>query len=53
MTSLSGERSQTQEVLAQLGDLGVHRVLEVRASEPLFEGNYRAKIELLARVALS
>jgi alkanesulfonate monooxygenase SsuD/methylene tetrahydromethanopterin reductase-like flavin-dependent oxidoreductase (luciferase family) len=52
MISLEGERSAIQEMLAQLGELGVHRVVEVSASEPLFVGDYRAKIARLARVAL-
>jgi len=52
MISLSGERTQTQELLGQLGELGVNRVVQVSASEPLFEGDYRAKIEHLARIAL-
>jgi hypothetical protein len=30
----------------------VNRVVHVSASEPLFEGDYRGKIERLARVAL-
>jgi probable F420-dependent oxidoreductase len=53
MISLKGERSQIQDLLAQLGAVGVKRVVEVSASEPLFAGDYRAKIERLARVALS
>ena len=52
MISLNGDRSQSQELLGQLGELGVHRVVEVSASEPLFVGDYRAKIERLARIAL-
>jgi alkanesulfonate monooxygenase SsuD/methylene tetrahydromethanopterin reductase-like flavin-dependent oxidoreductase (luciferase family) len=52
MISLTGERSQTRDLLTQLSELGVNRVVEVSASEPLFEGDYRAKIERLARVAL-
>jgi len=52
MICLTGERAQTQELLAQLAQLGVNRVVNVSASEPLFEGDYRAKIEHLARIAL-
>jgi alkanesulfonate monooxygenase SsuD/methylene tetrahydromethanopterin reductase-like flavin-dependent oxidoreductase (luciferase family) len=52
MISLNGDRSQSQELLGQLGELGVLRVVEVSASEPLFVGDYRAKIERLARIAL-
>jgi len=52
MISLNGDRSQSQELLGQLGELGVRRVVEVSASEPLFVGDYRAKIERLARIAL-
>jgi alkanesulfonate monooxygenase SsuD/methylene tetrahydromethanopterin reductase-like flavin-dependent oxidoreductase (luciferase family) len=52
MISLGGERPATQELLGQLSELGVQRVVEVSASEPLFVGDYRAKIEHLARVAL-
>ncbi|HKV55682.1 MAG TPA: LLM class F420-dependent oxidoreductase, partial [Candidatus Binataceae bacterium] len=52
MLTLPGERPQAQELLAQLGELGIGRVVEVSASEPLFVGDYRAKIERLAKVAL-
>jgi probable F420-dependent oxidoreductase len=52
MISLTGERSATQEVIAQLGELGVNRIVEVSATEPLFVGDYRGKIERLARIAL-
>jgi alkanesulfonate monooxygenase SsuD/methylene tetrahydromethanopterin reductase-like flavin-dependent oxidoreductase (luciferase family) len=52
MITLPQDRSQTQEMLAQLGELGVTRVVEVSASEPLFVGDYRAKLDRLARVAL-
>jgi len=52
MISLNGDRSQSQELLGQLGELGVRRVVEVSASEPLFVGDYRAKIERLAQIAL-
>jgi alkanesulfonate monooxygenase SsuD/methylene tetrahydromethanopterin reductase-like flavin-dependent oxidoreductase (luciferase family) len=48
MISLGDERSAIQELLAQLGELGVHCVVELSASEPLFVGDYRAKIERLA-----
>ena len=52
MISLNGDRSQSQELLGQPGELGVRRVVEVSASEPLFVGDYRAKIERLAQIAL-
>jgi alkanesulfonate monooxygenase SsuD/methylene tetrahydromethanopterin reductase-like flavin-dependent oxidoreductase (luciferase family) len=52
MICLTGERAETQALLAQLDELGVNRVVHVSASEPLFEGDYRAKIEHLARIAL-
>jgi hypothetical protein len=35
-----------------LAELGVNRVVQVSASEPLFEGDYRAKLDHLARIAL-
>ena len=53
MLSLNGERSQTQDMMGQLEQLGVNRVVHVSASEPLFEGDYRAKLDRLARTALS
>lgn len=52
MISLPQDRSRTQEMLKELGELGVTRVVEVSASEPLFAGDYRAKLDRLARVAL-
>src|SRR5262245_17574106 len=52
MISLPDERTHAQELIAALAELGVQRVVEVSASEPLFAGNYRAKVERLARVAL-
>jgi probable F420-dependent oxidoreductase len=52
MICLRAERAQTQELLAQLEEAGVNRVVQVSASEPLFEGDYRAKIEHLVRIAL-
>ncbi|MBV8771382.1 MAG: LLM class flavin-dependent oxidoreductase, partial [Deltaproteobacteria bacterium] len=52
MLCLTGERSQTQELLGQLAELGVTRVVQVSAAEPLFEGDYRVKIERLASIAL-
>jgi probable F420-dependent oxidoreductase len=51
MISLPAERSQTQELLAQFAELGVNRVVEVSAAEPLFLGDYRAKLDRLARAA--
>jgi probable F420-dependent oxidoreductase len=53
MISLGGERSEVQHLIGQLEELGVRRIVEVSASEPLFDGDYRPKIERLARVALS
>jgi alkanesulfonate monooxygenase SsuD/methylene tetrahydromethanopterin reductase-like flavin-dependent oxidoreductase (luciferase family) len=52
MLCLTGDRAQTQELLAQLAELGVTRVVQVSASEPLFEGDYRPKLDHLARIAL-
>jgi probable F420-dependent oxidoreductase len=52
MISLNSERAKTQQLLAQLEELGVNRVVEVSASEPLFSGDYRAKLERLAGIAL-
>lgn len=52
MISLGPERAQTQELLHELEELGVHRAVEVSASEPLFVGDHRAKLERLARTAL-
>lgn len=52
MLCLTGDRAQTQELLAQLTDLGVNRVVHVSASEPLFDGDYRPKLERLAQIAL-
>jgi hypothetical protein len=48
MISLPGERSQTQDLLGALEALGVGRIVEVSASEPLFGvGDYRKKLEWL------
>jgi hypothetical protein len=52
MTSLDGDRSQIQELFRQLEELGVQRVVEVKVYEPFFEGDYRAKLEQLAKIAL-
>lgn len=52
MICLTGDRSQTQQLLAQMDELGVNRVVQVSASEPLFEGDYRAKLDHLTRIAL-
>jgi len=53
MMDLPHERSQAQELIAELGALGVHRVVQVSAVEPLFgAGDYRAKLDQLARTAL-
>jgi hypothetical protein len=52
MISLKGDRAQVQDLIGELEQLGVHRIVQVSASEPLFIGDYRAKIEDLARLAL-
>jgi probable F420-dependent oxidoreductase len=52
MISLPGERAHTQELLGEFAAMGVNRVVEVSASEPLFVGDYHAKLERLARTAL-
>jgi hypothetical protein len=52
MISLPEDRTHAQELIAALAELGVQRVVEVSASEPLFAGDYRAKVERLVRVAL-
>ena len=53
MICLTSDRSRTQELLAQLAELGVNRVVQVSASQPLFDGDYRPKIEQLARIAVA
>jgi len=51
MISLPGERSQTQDLLGALEALGVGRIVEVSASEPLFGvGDYRKKLERLVHL---
>jgi probable F420-dependent oxidoreductase len=51
MISLPGERSQTQDLLGALEVLGVGRIVEVSASEPLFGvGDYRKKLEWLVHL---
>jgi probable F420-dependent oxidoreductase len=52
MISLPDGRTRTQELIAELAEIGVKRVVEVSASEPLFSGDYRAKLDRLARIAL-
>jgi probable F420-dependent oxidoreductase len=52
MICLTGERAETQELLAQLSELGVNRIVHVSASEPLFEGDYHSKLDRLAHIAL-
>src|SRR5208283_5411907 len=52
MISLPGERAHTQELFGEFSAMGVNRVVEVSASEPLFVGDYHAKLERLARTAL-
>ena len=46
------ERSQAQEIIVELGEIGVDRVVQVSAVEPLFVGDYRKKLDWLAQVAL-
>ena len=52
MISLGPDRSATQELLHELEELGVQRVVEVSAAEPLFVGDHKAKLDRLARTAL-
>ncbi len=53
MISLPDGRTQTQEILGAMASMGVQRVVEVSASEPLFGvGDYRAKLDRLAKIAL-
>jgi hypothetical protein len=50
---LPRERAQTQELIAAMAELGVHRMVQVSAVEPLFGvGDYHAKLDRLARTAL-
>jgi len=53
LISLKNDRIQVQELIHQLEELGVHRMVEVSISEPLFAGDYKAKLDRLARNALS
>jgi probable F420-dependent oxidoreductase len=53
LISLKNDRTQVQELIHQLEELGVHRMVEVSISEPLFAGDYKAKLDRLARNALS
>lgn len=51
MISLPEERSQTQDLLGGLEALGVGRIVEVSAAEPLFGvGDYRQKLERLVHL---
>ena len=52
MASLPAERSRTQELIAELTELRVNRVVDVNAIEPLFAGDYRKKVEQIAQAAL-
>jgi len=53
MIDLPNERAETRELLDELESLGVQRIVQVSAVEPLFGvGDYRAKLDRLARVAL-
>jgi len=44
--------TQAAGFVAATGRVGVNRVVEVSAAEPLFEGDYLAKLYRLARMAL-
>ena len=53
LMDLPRERTQTQELIAAMAALGVHRMVQVSAIEPLFGvGDYHAKLDRLARTAL-
>jgi probable F420-dependent oxidoreductase len=53
MISLPDARTQTQEIIGSMAEMGVQRMVEVSASEPLFGvGDYRAKLDRLAKIAL-
>ena len=53
MISLPDERSQTQDIINAMATMGIQRIVEVSASEPLFGvGDYRAKLDRLAKIAL-
>jgi len=52
MASLPAERSRAQELIAELAELRVNRVVDVNAIEPLFVGDYRKKVEQIAKAAL-
>lgn len=53
MVSLPDDRSRVQEIIGGMEELGVHRIVEVSATEPLFGvGDYRAKLDRLAKIAL-
>jgi len=53
MISLPEERTHVQEIIGGMADLGVQRMVEVSAIEPLFGvGDYRAKLDRLARIAM-
>jgi probable F420-dependent oxidoreductase len=52
MISFPRERSHAQQLIGELAELGVNRMVEVSASEPLFLGDYRSKLEQLAKAAL-
>lgn len=53
MISLPDDRSRTQDLLGELAAMGVGRIVEVSAAEPLFGvGDYRKKLERLAHIAM-
>ncbi|HZP44310.1 MAG TPA: LLM class F420-dependent oxidoreductase [Candidatus Binataceae bacterium] len=53
MVSLPDDRARVQELIGQMDELGVGRIVEVSAIEPLFGvGDWRAKLERLGKIAL-
>ena len=53
MISLPDARSETQEIVDAMAEMGVQRLVEVSAIEPLFGvGDYRAKLDRLVQIAL-
>ena len=53
MITLPDTRTQTQEIIGAMASIGVHRMVEVSAADPLFGvGDHRAKLDRLAKNAL-
>jgi hypothetical protein len=49
-----GPSTQTQDIIGSMAEMGVQRMVEVSASEPLFGvGDYRATLDRLAKIASS